>query len=111
MKPPRRIKVGPHDFKVLRSKAAIRKREWLHKEELYGETNLPAQEIIVHPTQGPSQLRDTVLHEVLHACAAVAGGPIPQEDEERFVRPVATVLLGVLRDNPKLVAFLTAVDS
>ncbi len=65
--------------------------------------------------------QDTVLHEVLHACYYAYGSPFGWMDtgsggeadremalEEAVVRVTTPVMLKVLRDNPKLVAYLTS---
>ena len=60
--------------------------------------------------QSPAGFRDTVLHEMLHAVFASAAMTftfgISDEDEERMVRSLTPWLLGFIRDNPKVVAFL-----
>lgn len=64
--------------------------------------------IKVDSQQCDSMVRDTVLHETLHAAFNAAGLEKVDDDlEEQIVRPVATVLLDVLRRNPELVKFLT----
>lgn len=62
------------------------------------------QRIFVKTGDGPDWTRDTLLHEVLHAAffaAGVAGG-----DNELAVSRLTPVLLGFLRDNPKLITYL-----
>lgn len=54
----------------------------------------------------PIHAADTVIHEVLHGLYGNAGlGPMCQE--EQVVSVLSTGLVQVLRDNPKLVAWLT----
>ena len=48
----------------------------------------------------------TVLHEILHACADVVGVD-DDKAEERVVTVLSPALLQVLRDNPRLVEWLT----
>ena len=48
--------------------------------------------------------QDTVLHEVLHTVEAFMGLDV----EEEVIEKLATGLLGVLKDNPKLVTYLRA---
>lgn len=56
------------------------------------------------PTQGEDNMKDTLLHEVVHALETE--GQLKMS--ERQVRGISTLLLAALRQNPKLVAFLTA---
>ena len=69
-----------------------------------GRTSLRHLRLLIDQDQHERQLRDTVLHETIHACLHVQ--ELGAEDEE-FVRRLAPVLLDVLRSNPVLVAWLT----
>lgn len=57
---------------------------------------------------GPTVRANTLLHEVMHACLAMAGitDVLTDEDEERVVRRLSPLLLQALRDNPGLVTYL-----
>ena len=55
----------------------------------------------------PALQAETLLHEVLH-CAFWTGGIEDKDDEERTVSVLSTQLAQIWRDNPKLVAFLSA---
>lgn len=69
--------------------------------------------IKVDVDQHPSQLRDTIWHELLHAMWFEGGlSQIVPEDEkeEMCVRVLATLSLYCLRKNPKLVKVLLAKD-
>lgn len=55
----------------------------------------------------PQQVRDTLLHEILHALWKESGlGAGEGASEEVIVRQLATSLLATLRENPPLVRFL-----
>ncbi|MDE2096753.1 MAG: hypothetical protein KGL39_05845 [Patescibacteria group bacterium] len=59
----------------------------------------------------PSLVRMVTLHEVLHAVQNTANIKMAEELlPEEFVGRTAPILLGVLRDNPELVAYLTESD-
>jgi Zn-dependent peptidase ImmA (M78 family) len=73
------------------------------------------QSILIDPQMGKDMERDTVLHELLHAVFHLydVRSSLPEDGdgdvkklEERVVRPLATGLLVLLRDNPKLVDYL-----
>lgn len=57
---------------------------------------------VYHP-QDDQQMKDTLLHEILHACLFEVG----RGAQEEVVGALAPVLLYVLRKNPKLVEYLT----
>jgi hypothetical protein len=61
--------------------------------------------------QDPQELRDTVLHETFHAVLHTQGREYGGEEEELYVRAIATGLIGVLQDNPKLVQWLTYTET
>lgn len=50
--------------------------------------------------------RDVLLHELLHAAYWIYGLK-DEDEEERIVTVLTTAMLTMMRDNPKLVNFLT----
>ena len=56
--------------------------------------------------QADFELRDTMLHEVLHAVLYHQGRSGNASEEETFVRATATGLIGVLQDNPLFAKWL-----
>lgn len=72
------------------------------------------QTLTVAPGQTRANERDTVLHEVLHACLdlAQARDPkvFPMKTEEYVVSHLTGWLLAALRENPALVEYLTEAD-
>lgn len=103
---PRKLTICGHEYKV----------------KMVGANTIPGQGqqsflkgvIALRDTsyQSPSQLRDTLLHEVLHATMAggglhYPGGPLASnKTEELIVRVLSTQLLDALRRNPGLAKFL-----
>lgn len=98
MKPPASVRLGPHRWTIRRGAIDA-------DGELYGRTLERELTILLAPTV-PSQERDTLLHELLHACWAQTGLDFEDDEQERVVGALAPWLLGALRDNPRLVAFL-----
>ena len=100
---PRRIKVGAFDYTVEHNPQAL--------EDVGGDAALwNAQlRIAVNKDQAPGYLRDSLLHELLHACYQQSGlyDPEKKEYEERVVSHMTPRILDVLRANPRLVAWLT----
>jgi hypothetical protein len=110
VKIPKSVRVGPFDFGIVVDKSAITEEEADQRSPLYGSTDKKKARIVLHPQNAECVQRETLLHEVLHAvnCVSAIDADMGTEDEERFVRRTAPVLLSVLRDNPHLVAYLTA---
>lgn len=76
-------------------------------EGLFGRCDNASAIITVCPGQDAHGSRDTLLHEVLHAILHQQGYNNQYKEEERYVRPLATGLITVLRENPTLVKYLT----
>ena len=76
-------------------------------EPLYGMYH--DGQIIIDPNI--RHVRDTLLHETLHAIIAhtglaEAGAPLHGDSEEQVVRALTPLLLHLMRENPGLVNFL-----
>jgi len=106
---PKKVKVGHARYSMRHEKnlAAVAGAN--------GSCGEDTQDILIDPMMGPDMERDTVLHEVLHAVFHLADirANLPKDDngdakdaEEKIIRPLASRLLELLRDNPKLVAYL-----
>lgn len=101
---PALIRVGPFRYKARRVKESDA------YEESAGVCFTKQHRIEVTLGQSPLLTKERLLHEVLHALWDITfPDPVPSWDayEERFVKHMAPVLLGLLRDNPTLVRYLT----
>lgn len=76
------------------------------KHSVVGRALISRQQLLVVEDQGFDQERDTVLHEVCHAIIDLQDLITDEDDKERITAALVPVLLGVLRDNPGLVAYL-----
>lgn len=99
---PESIKVGAMTYRVDVQNMADR-----------GQTDRDAGVITISNRLGPGRARVTLLHEVMHAMHGHTGqviiaGDTADDCEENLISLWSGPLLGVLRDNPELVAFLTA---
>lgn len=105
MTPPKNLRVGPYNYKVVTGRIVT------------GDMGLcDAQACVIYIDNDKNEHflveRDTVLHEVLHAIldvtglASVIATEVDDKFEEKMVRPLATALLQFLRDNPKFVHYL-----
>lgn len=109
MKPPGKVRLGPHTYSVIVERAAIDRLSAEGGEKRLGECDSQRCTITIDPDQAPSQLADTLVHELLHACFDLigAGEDVSADVEERLVRRLAPVLVGLLHDNPRLVTWLS----
>ena len=98
---PRRVTVGPFVYTVTVADEL--------DEQRMGMVDFRHQTIDLLRDQPPMQMRDTLLHEVMHAVVRFAG--LDMEENERVVAALSSILLMVLRANPRLVAHLVAADA
>lgn len=121
MKPPRRVKIGPVEFSVYCSTGAWQRAMRDRDPDVFicGTTYSLDAKIYLNPSIAPGPLRSVLLHEVMHAVTFTLCGdpdyrtkykPLKSafDANEQFVRDLEAPLLGVLRDNPRLVAYLTS---
>ena len=100
---PKSVQVGPFRFRIETDDVAK-----ITLTDAHGETDIERLVIRLHPDRNPMIIRETLLHETLHACSSVAGldHELGAELEEKVVRRLATILLDVLIRNGKLVDYL-----
>lgn len=101
LNPPATIKVGPHDYRVLRKTAA-------QMGKANGSCEFDSLEIWLRKRLRASKLREILLHEVLHACTHPLLNGNKKFSDEDWVSDLSVRMLGVLRDNQELTEFLTA---
>lgn len=107
---PERIQIGPFAFGVSGDPKAIAEARRNGEDGRLGETD-PVKLTIVIDTDLPSgQIRDSVLHETLHAVVYTAGKWEKGIAEEQAIARFCPLLLDTLRRNPALVAYLMADD-
>lgn len=89
--------------------------DWVHEHDVevgipvLGYTDTDMGLIGIETEQSEDKFRVTYLHEVLHAIVAEAGlkDVIDSNQEERIVKRLAPLLRQVLKDNPRVLAFIT----
>lgn len=114
---PDHITVRPHRYSLRADENALNAVR-LEKRQavITGCLDPQTGAIVLSEKVGLSYQRDTVLHEVLHAVSEHSGLRYALQDrttpmpEEELMQHLDTGLLGVLRDNPALVAWLCAPD-
>lgn len=103
---PKHIKVGPFDYRV-----KLWKKVPADNARSYGMCDRTTTTILIRKGMSPSREREVVLHEVVHAAYDVSGLTCKDDcPEEMVVNDLSFCLLSVLRENPKLVAYLTATE-
>ena len=97
--PPSPIKVGPYYYRIV----------WKTNSGDMGDSFFEKERIGLDPSLGFGEMRSTLLHELLH-CASDIGTDRHAYDprnEDDFIQAVEPTLLQILRDNPKLLTWLT----
>lgn len=97
MKLPKEIKIGPHTYK------ARFEENYSANHGTLAESRHTHTQIVIDPSQSESQLRDTLLHEILHCINAQVGFVSHERsEEEAAVARLAPMLLQVIQDNPEI---------
>ena len=108
-KPPEFVQIGPFRYAVSTDEtAALKCAHESNSTWVFGAVRHKDLKIVLTPDQATGQLRDTLLHEVLHGIIYVTGGIA--EGEEKIVQQLSSTLLDTLRRNPDLVWFLVSAD-
>ena len=101
MRRPRKIVTGPFTWEL--------RWERPERPDLAGETDAVNLRIKVMPGVAEDFARETLVHEVLHACFAVSGLDMG-DDEEQIVSRLSPYLFDALRRSPGLADYLLGVD-
>lgn len=99
LKQPSSLRINGHIFKV-RTTAAVA------MPMAVGLCHHDIGLIELREGQSPIEVRDTLLHEVMHAVRYSQGREYGGDVEEDYVRSLATGLMGVFQDNPVLAQWL-----
>jgi len=106
MKPPTKVKVSPFTVTISLDRTLSR------VVEASGSYQADMSMAVIDPGLELGQEQDTVLHELLHAIwrQTHLDTKYPDEDAdskgELIIQTLAPRLLALIRDNPKLVAYL-----
>lgn len=109
--PPKKVKVGPHDYVIEKMTTDL-----VQASNAVGACLEVESKIIYDPGQSQGQVRDTILHELLHAVWGQTymdkkyDDNAPDSEGELMIHELAPRILALLRDNPALVKFLTEGD-
>lgn len=120
---PAHVRVGPHTLEIV----YLTHKKWTKRGlpgDKVGQFSLQTSHIHIATSDlqdkySETYLRDILMHEIMHAVWEVGGltsaldNGIPQEVsalDEQVVGQMSPILLGVLLDNPDVLAYLLAVD-
>lgn len=98
MKPPKRVQVGPHSYRVSLLDAA------LPDAGCDGICSKDRLSIAVYSEQGSTKVGDTLCHELGHAL--LASVKLEEDVEESVCLALGPGLLGLIRDNPRLIEWV-----
>lgn len=110
---PVHLRIGHMSYTVTLDTNEINKHNVNDQCDYAAWSRASEQRILMRDDMPPDYERETLLHEVIHQCLRVSGCD-PDADakagvtdvEERAIKAMSGPLLGTLRDNPDLVAYL-----
>ena len=100
-KPPSKLKVGYRDY-------TVQVVDTFGSSGQFGECNHATGVIQYKPVSNSIENVNTILHETLHACVYVFGmhKNLDHDAEEYVVNTLTNALIGVFKDNPKLLTYI-----
>lgn len=94
---PQSVRVGPFDWSIVLEEP----------DGAWGDTNFEKLRIRVSPNIEPAAQRETLLHELMHACHLSNGVESDkQTDPETVISAVSATLSDTLQRNPGLIRYL-----
>lgn len=110
---PSSVRIGAHVYRVTDDPEAWKAHEYEQKRSgLCGSSDHKICNIWINPELGPSQKKDTLLHECLHAMYYAAGMEqsvkgLHEDMEEVFIVTLTPWIHSLLQQNPDLVSYVT----
>jgi hypothetical protein len=92
MRLPKSVYVMGHEYKI-----ETMSKQLFEDMDAYGDCSDDKRRIRIYVDTSTGIIRDTLLHEILHACWYLLGLS-KQEEEEKVVNSISTLLIGVLDD-------------
>lgn len=102
---PGHVDLGPFRLKVAWSGARLKDLGRGAEKDLVGMFRTERTEILMDPDQSEESAKETLVHELLHACWSLAALRVG-DDEERIVDALAPLVLEIVRRNPGTAAWL-----
>jgi len=109
---PESVQVGPYVYTIIADAVRMAECEKESREELFGMTLHKSLEIIIQPDAADTVIRETLLHEVLHAVLYNTGisDRMTEKTEEHLIRALSPALFVLLRDNKKFLGYIVGSD-
>lgn len=101
--------VGSFVYRIVLDEERMRVLEKEANSDLFGITSHGDLEIALHPGCAEMIIRETLLHEVLHAVFYNTGltERLSEKMEEQVIRALSPALFDLMRRNPALLAYWT----
>lgn len=113
MKRPKKLRIGPHTFKVVWSLKEMVSINRVDGQDRHGCTDLSQLVINIDGERPGSAVKDTFIHEMLHAILWSNGIDVPEDKdaseenrEEKLVSQLGGHILLAMQQNPKVVDWL-----
>lgn len=98
---PRKVTIGPYVYRL----------SWRTPEVMgpyHGRTYLDTQEFILRSDLPVTGQRETLLHEIMHACASMGLRTlITDQGDDQWIKAISPCMVMVMRDNPEIVLWMT----
>ena len=102
---PASVKIGSMTYRVSDSVEDLNEYENKLQKSLAGASHGPSAIIVINPKHDSMYKRQTLVHEIVHQVFESVAGWSPK-NEEKICRVLEAGLLGVIRENPGLIAWL-----
>ncbi|KKL51030.1 hypothetical protein LCGC14_2299560 [marine sediment metagenome] len=104
---PAQIWIGAKPFSVIYDKDVLDRHNGRDRQDRIGRTDTRGLEITIDPTLAEQIIRDTLLHECLHAVWIDAGlDEMESLTEEQIVNTLTPRLVSMMRVNPELMDYM-----
>lgn len=102
---PKEVIIGPYPYRLDMRFGYFK---WENSdEELYGHCSPSTQVITIADGIPKERQQAVVIHECLHALLELSGIAVDGDQEETFITKMSPIILMWMKDNPKLIKYLT----
>lgn len=98
--------IGPFRWEILYDAYLLKEAQHMDGEGRFGITRPEKIDIVVDPERPERAIAETLLHEVLHACAWTYGVDWGNAAEESVIAPLSSAVLDMMRRNPVMMHYL-----
>lgn len=105
--PPKRIKIGYLDVTIDSTSEGLLFSFNRHDEVVFGRYEERTATIFLSTDAHPDVVKETLVHEIVHAIIRQSALSFETEEEERIVRSISPLIYSTLKDNKNLLNYLT----